>query len=279
MNENKPGGIDKEEFARQLMEAGLVSDAYTILGKDAPTPLGLASPETEGWLAKFISLDKNILALKRQTRRWSQVQDPVLIQGESGTGKELIAHALHGNRRGKFIAVNCAGFISNESLMDSELFGHKKGSFTGATETHLGLIKDASDGTLFLDEIGELPLKVQAKLLRVLQDGDYRPVGCTVSDKATCRFVFATHEDIEEHVKEKTFRQDLFFRMTFGRLYISPLRERRQDALEILKKLFSPRVVPENLIQFVQEDSLIGNVRLLQQLSRRWIVEQSDDRV
>ncbi|HEY3356555.1 MAG TPA: sigma-54 dependent transcriptional regulator, partial [Polyangia bacterium] len=160
--------------------------------------------------------------------RVAQSSVPVLIRGESGTGKELVARALHfqGPRRERaFVAVNCTALP--EALLESELFGHARGAFTGATATRRGLLAEADGGTLFLDEIGDMPAGLQAKLLRVLEDGEVRPVGADVTRKVDVRIIAASHQALE--APERAFRQDLFYRLNVVPLTVPPLRERAED--------------------------------------------------
>jgi transcriptional regulator with PAS, ATPase and Fis domain len=153
-----------------------------------------------------------------------------LICGESGTGKELIARAIHNlskRSRGPFEALSCANYP--ETLIESELFGHERGAFTGATHARRGRFARAADGTLFLDEIGDLPLVTQAKLLRVLQEKTYEPLGSTTTEKTNARIVSATNRDLEAMIADGSFRQDLFYRINVIRLDVPPLRERIED--------------------------------------------------
>lgn len=164
----------------------------------------------------------------------------VLIVGESGTGKELFARALHENSpraNGAIITVNCAAIPEN--LIETELFGHEKGAFTGANQTHQGLVEAADGGTLFLDEIGELPLEAQARLLRLLQEKESRRVGSTVAKKVDVRLVAATHRNLRQLIQEKRFREDLFFRLNVVELALPPLRDRVDDILPLTEGLLS----------------------------------------
>lgn len=154
----------------------------------------------------------------------------VTITGETGTGKEILARALHNLGPGAekpFIVCNCGGLV--ETLVESELFGHKKGAFTGAVSDKIGLFEAAEEGTIFLDEIAELPLSIQPRLLRVLQNGEFRPIGSSQTLKAKCRVIAATNKDLTEEVKKRRFREDLFYRLTPLTISIPPLRDRKDD--------------------------------------------------
>jgi two-component system response regulator HydG len=178
--------------------------------------------------------------------RVSQTQAPVLIFGESGTGKELVAQALHyGSHRARapFVAVNCATL--SETLLESELFGHHKGAFTGAVEAKKGLFSEADGGTLLLDEVGELPQPLQAKLLRVLESGVVRPVGGGPERKVDVRVIAATNRDLARAVQERRFREDLYFRLHVLPILLPPLRARRED-IPLLVEHFVRRFTEQN---------------------------------
>ena len=171
-----------------------------------------------------------IESILESLRQVSRTQATLLIIGESGTGKELVARAAHNNsqrRNGPFVAINCAAL--NEGILESELFGHEKGSFTGALARRKGLFEAADRGTLFLDEVGDLPPATQAKLLRVIENREITRVGGNEAIKVDVRLLAATHRDLREEVKAGRFRQDLFFRLNVVTLRIPPLRERRED--------------------------------------------------
>ena len=171
-----------------------------------------------------------MLMVKRMGERAAKSSIPILITGESGVGKEVIARAVHGSseRAGKpFVAVNCGAIPEN--LVESILFGHEKGSFTGASDKHLGKFQEANGGTLFLDEVGELPLDIQVKLLRALQESEIDPVGAKRSIKVDVRIVSATNRDLSQAVAEGRFREDLFYRLNVFPIEAPALRERKED--------------------------------------------------
>ena len=158
---------------------------------------------------------------------------PTLLLGETGTGKEVVARAIHNlSPTGPFVTIDCSSMVG--PLMESELFGHVKGSFTGAAATKIGLIETANGGTALFDEIGELPLDLQAKLLRVLQEKEFRPVGATTTRRSDFRIIAATNRDLAKEVEKGTFRRDLFFRLNVVNIRLVPLRERREDIPALL---------------------------------------------
>ncbi len=191
---------------------------------------GQVAFEGEDLVAKSAAMRK-VLAL---AERVALVDSPVLLTGESGAGKERIARLIHARShraRGPLIPVNCGGLPEN--LLESELFGHVKGAFTGADRDHKGLFEAAADGTLLLDEVGEIPLSVQVKLLRVLQDRKVRRVGSTEAPSVNVRIIAATNRELEEMVREKAFRKDLYYRLKVVSIEVPPLRARREDILPL----------------------------------------------
>lgn len=232
------------------------------------------SDTTEAWLCRFITTNQQMLTVKEEVRKLAKIDDEVLISGPTGTGKELIAHALHGSRQGRFVAVNCAGLP--ETLIESILFGHMKGSFTGASETRDGLVTVAEDGTLFLDEIGEFPLSVQAKLLRAIQERKIMKLGSSKDEDVLCRIVAATHRDIPKMVREELFRQDLYARVSTFELHLTPLIARKEDISAIINSLeggkqFIEAAIAANIHPYNDIDTNL-NVRSLQQHVKRFSV-------
>jgi len=209
----------------------------------------------------------------------------VLITGESGTGKEVIARFIHKNsKRAKkpFIAVNC-GAIPDE-LLEAELFGYKKGAFTGASTDKKGIIEEANGGTLLLDEIGDLPLNLQVKLLRVIQEEEIRPLGSNKAKKVNVRFIAATNKNLEKLVKEGKFREDLYYRLNVIRIDIPPLRKRREDIIPLAKffiKKYSAKysLPPKSLSQKAEKELINyrwpGNVRELENTIERVLLTSS----
>ena len=163
---------------------------------------------------------------------------PALLLGETGTGKEVVARAIHNiSASGPFVTVDCSSMVG--PLMESELFGHVKGAFTGAGTTKFGLLEAANGGTAFFDEIGELPLDLQAKLLRVLQEKEFRPVGSVSTRHSDFRIIAATNRDLAKEVEKGTFRRDLYFRLNVINIRLSPLRERREDIPTLINHFLS----------------------------------------
>lgn len=211
----------------------------------------------------------------------------VLITGESGTGKDLVAKAIHfsGKRKkGPFNAINCSAIPSN--LLESELFGHKKGAFTGAVEDKKGIIELSQNGTLFLDEIGDMDINLQTKLLRVLQDKEIRPLGCSTSISVDFRFIAATNKNLIEEIEKKNFRQDLFYRINVINIELPPLRERKEDISKLVEyfiKKYKLKLgkningITAEALEGLERYKYYGNVRELQNIIERAIVLTEDN--
>lgn len=222
-----------------------------------------------------------------QVMRVAPTDIAVLITGESGTGKELVARALHANSQradSPIIAVNCGAIP--EGLIESELFGHEKGAFTGATDRRIGLAESAQGGTLFLDEIGELPLDAQTRLLRLIENGEVRPVGSSTLKRVNIRLVAATHRDLALLVQQGEFREDLFYRLNVMQLNVPALRERGQDILLLAQHYLDNSPLNHRQLRFSEEatEALLsnawpGNVRELQNAVNRALVLCDGDEI
>jgi len=235
---------------------------------------------------KMVAKSKAMQSVFQLSNKAAQYKTTVLILGDSGTGKELIARGIHyGGMRaaGPLVPVNCGGIP--ESLLESELFGYKKGAFTGADRNKKGLFQEAEKGTIFLDEIGELPLSLQVKLLRVLQENEVRPVGDSKSLQIDVRFITATSKKLEEEVKKGSFREDLYYRLNVMTVKIPPLRERTED-IPLLCKHFIGRfneilakdisgLAPDAMSRLL-EYHWPGNVRQLENVIERAMVIADD---
>ncbi len=241
-----------------------------------------------GATADLVAVSPAMQSLFESVDLIAQSSAPVLIRGESGTGKERIARAIHtrGNRKGRpFVAVNAAAIP--EQLLESEMFGHVKGAFTGATQTRRGVFDEADGGTVLLDEIGDMPFSLQAKLLRVLQFGEVRPVGCERTHTVDVRIVAATHRNLEALVRENRFRDDLRYRLNVLSLDIPPLRMRREDipplAMHFLDRAvartpMSPvRAIDEAGMEILRNAPWPGNVRELESTIERLVVLTRDE--
>lgn len=274
--------------------------ASAVQGAQTPRPAVATPPATAtrtgGTAAPASSAEASLRRLVGDSAAMRQVRErivkvarsmaPVLVCGESGTGKELTAQALHANSHrasGPMVAVNCSAIPEN--LLETEFFGVRKGAYTGATQDREGYFQAASGGTLFLDEIGDLPLSMQSKLLRAIQERCVRPVGGTQEEAVDVRIVSATHKNLAREVQEGRFRQDLYYRLNVIEIDIPPLRERREDLPVLCEALLAritaesgfaaPRLSPAALAQLARYP-LPGNVRELENLLHR-AVALSDD--
>ena len=254
--------IDGKELVRETEKALQFSTGGTFKKDDS-----------EKWRVDIVSKSAVMEDLLSRARLVAETDSTVLIQGESGTGKELLAIAIHrasSRGDGPFIPVNCTAIP--EALLESELFGHAKGSFTGATKSYFGLFQSAHKGTLFLDEIGDMPLHLQVKLLRVLQERQVRPVGSTTPVPVDVRIISATHRNLEEAIEEKQFRQDLFYRLNVVCLELPPLHERKED-IPLLAEYFigilsggnekSVKKITQEAMRVLVDAAWPGNVRQL----------------
>ena len=249
-------------------------DAAIDKAKAAAEPTEQSLP---GWHG-IIGESDVMLHMRGHLEKFAKANAPILITGESGTGKERVAQAVHEiSRRSdkSFVAENCAAIPA--TLLESVLFGHKRGSFTGAIQDHPGHFLSAHKGTLFLDEIGEMPMALQAKLLRTLQEGEVRAVGDNKVRKVDVRVIAATNQNIEESVKKGTFREDLYFRLNVLRLDMPPLRDRGEDILLLARQFLASACVrsgrelrlTEEIEQALLTGKWPGNVRQLQNEMQR----------
>lgn len=247
-------------------------------GEEAKNPDSVDLPQGDGEKLPLIGRSPAMQEIYRVLARLMGTDLTVVIFGESGTGKELVARALHdyGKRKeGPFVALNMAA-IPRE-LIESELFGHEKGAFTGALQRSAGRFEQARGGTLFLDEIGDMPLEAQTRLLRVLQEGEYTTVGGRQAIKADVRIIAATHRDLRQMVKAGQFREDLFYRLNVVPIRIPPLRERTEDIPELARHFFAlgqreglpAKSLDADAIAYIKNYSWPGNVRELENVIRR----------
>ncbi|RUM61027.1 MAG: sigma-54-dependent Fis family transcriptional regulator [Persephonella sp.] len=240
------------------------------------------SNEKEEVFNEFIGETPQIRQIKEIIKKIAPYDINVLILGESGTGKEVVAKTIHklSKRKDKpFIAFNCAALPPD--LLESELFGYKKGAFTGANTDKKGLIEEANGGTLFLDEIGEMPIQLQAKLLRFLEDGVIRPLGSTREIKVDVRVISATNRDLEREIKEGNFREDLYYRLATITIKLPPLRERKEDIpllvkhiLSDLEKKYNKKIekISTDFMNYLYSLEYKGNIRELRNLLEKAVI-------
>lgn len=259
----------------------VVGSALGRVAREAATePLPATKPLPTTAASRLVGESDAMRAVRALIDKVARSMAPVLVQGESGTGKELVARAIHeqgARATGRFVAVNCGAIPEN--LLEAEFFGYRKGAFTGANEDREGFFQAADGGTLFLDEIGDLPLAMQSKLLRVIQERSVRPVGAVAETPVNVRILSATHKDLAGEVAAGRFRQDLFYRLNVIQIRVPPLRERLEDLAMISARVLAriaqdagvsptPRLTPQAL-QTLARYSFPGNVRELENLLHR----------
>ena len=231
---------------------------------------------------EMVGESRALRAMTEEIRRAAPVRSAVLIQGESGVGKELVARAIHRNSprvRERFVQVNCAAIP--DDLIESELFGHERGSFTGATEKQIGKFEQADRGSIFLDEIGDMSLKTQAKVLRVLQEGEVERLGSARTIRVDVRVLAATHKNLEQAINAGEFREDLYFRLSVLPIHVPPLRERAADIPLLVRHFatmfarennFKPKPFSDEAIEALAQHHWRGNVRELRNSVERLLV-------
>ncbi len=268
----KPIDLDEIErvIDRCLRDRAMRVHAQPVTGAAAPLP------------DQLIGRDPAMIEISKLIAAVAPTRMPVLIRGETGTGKEVIARAIHANSLGAaqpFIAVNCTAIP--ETLLESELFGHTRGSFSGATSDRKGRFEVAGSGTIFLDEIGDVTPAFQAKVLRILQSGEYFPVGAEQPRRTTARVLAATHRPLERMLRDGTFREDLYFRLRVVEIQLPPLRERRVDIRMIAERLVDrlaremgrpAAFIPDEVMRVLEQYDWPGNVRELENALARALV-------
>lgn len=236
---------------------------------------------------QIIGTSPLILQSKKLAEKVALTDAAVLLTGETGTGKEVFANAIHegsDRKKNNFVAINCSAF--SKEILESELFGHKQGAFTGAVKDKKGLIEEANGGTLFLDEIGEMPIELQAKLLRVLETGEFIKMGETKVSRSDFRLIAATNRELEDEIKQGHFREDLYFRLNVFEIHLPPLRERKEDLKMLAKNfidIFSRKLHLSNLqvnpdyYKMLEKNDWKGNIRELRNAVERSLILMEDN--
>ncbi|MBY0371560.1 sigma-54 dependent transcriptional regulator, partial [bacterium] len=249
--------------------------------------ISYSAPQLSGEGSECVGTSRGMKRVFSVVERLTRVNTSVLIRGENGTGKELVAKAIHYNsprKDGPFVAINCAAIPEN--LIESELFGHEKGAFTGADQRKIGKFQFASKGTLFLDEIGDTSPATQVKLLRVLQDHAFTPVGANREIKADVRIVAATNRDLEKAIRDGKFREDLFYRLSVMPIFLPPLRDRREDIPALVHHFIDKfnqehgsriKGISADALQTLENFHWPGNIRELENaIEHAFVVETKD---
>jgi two-component system response regulator PilR (NtrC family) len=275
--------VDLKQFrsvvASAIQDAGSAARTRPAVGGQRQAGHGHSAPGAQTALERLVGDSQPMRAVKERVAKVARSMAPVLVRGESGTGKELVARAIHAcshRADGPFVAVNCSAIP--ESLLEAEFFGAKKGSYTGANQDREGYFQAARGGTLFLDEIGDLPLAMQSKLLRAIQERQVRSLGSTQEDAVDVRIVSATHKDLAADVHAGRFRKDLYYRLNVIEILVPPLRERREDLPALCEALLARiaqdsgmplPVLSPSVAQQLCDHPLGGNVRELENLLHR----------
>jgi two-component system, NtrC family, response regulator PilR len=277
-----PAQNDNQELTveRALTQAGAMASSQPGLQADKGGPSAPATAQAQpAALARMVGNSQAMRAVRERVQKVARSMAPVLVRGESGTGKELVAQAIHAcshRSSGPFVAVNCGAIP--EALLEAEFFGARKGAYTGATQDREGYFQAASGGTLFLDEIGDLPLAMQAKLLRAIQERSVRALGGTQEELVDTRIVSATHHDLAAQAAKGLFRQDLYYRLNVIEIALPALRDRREDLPELTQALLTriaadsgeqARCVSLAMMATLQRSPLAGNVRELENILHR----------
>ncbi|ROZ79611.1 sigma-54 dependent transcriptional regulator [Ramlibacter sp. WS9] len=276
--------VDLKQF-RTVVASAIQDSGVPVRARSAMPAAARSSgnaerpPSGQAALQRLVGESQAMRVVKERIAKVARSMAPVLVRGESGTGKELVARAIHAcshRAEGPFVAVNCSAIP--ESLLEAEFFGARKGSYTGATADREGYFQAAGGGTLFLDEIGDLPLAMQSKLLRAIQERQVRSLGSTQEDAVDVRVVSATHKDLAADVHAGRFRQDLYYRLNVIEILVPPLRERREDLPALCEALLA-RIAQESgmplpvlsasVVEQLAEHPLNGNVRELENLLHR----------
>ncbi|SHM15501.1 DNA-binding transcriptional response regulator, NtrC family, contains REC, AAA-type ATPase, and a Fis-type DNA-binding domains [Chryseobacterium carnipullorum] len=244
-------------------------------------------PAVSKGFGQIIGTSPLILQSKKLAEKVALTDAAVLLTGETGTGKEVFANAIHegsDRKKNNFVAINCSAF--SKEILESELFGHKQGAFTGAVKDKKGLIEEANGGTLFLDEIGEMPIELQAKLLRVLETGEFIKMGETKVSRSDFRLIAATNRDLVHEIKQGQFREDLYFRLNVFEIHLPPLRDRKDDLKMLAKNfidIFSRKLHLSNLqvnpdyYKMLEKNDWKGNIRELRNAVERSLILMEDN--
>lgn len=276
--------VDLKQFRGVIASA--VQDAKLRVSTDLPSAARAGNAGAQA-LARLVGESGSIRLVKERIVKVARSMAPILVTGESGTGKEIVASAIHANSHrtgGAWVAVNCSAIPEN--LLETEFFGAKKGAYTGSNQDRDGFFQAARGGTLFLDEIGDLPLAMQSKLLRAIQERCIRPIGSPQEESVDVRIISATHKDLTAEVQAGRFRQDLFYRLNVIEIHIPPLRERREDlpvlCAALLRQIamesgITVPALPSAVLDQLALDPLLGNVRELENLLHRAVALREED--